>query len=296
MLWAVAIFWGTGFVASKYVMDVGITALEFMAARFLTAAVLINIIFFKRVLKLNKQVIVAGGILGVLLFIAFWLQLVGLSMTTPAICGFVTSTCVVMVPFFDYYIYKKKIDWFEGFGAIFMIVGLGFIMLTDKLTINIGTLPSLLGAVCYAIHICYTGISARKNDTVSLTIVMFDVVAVLALIFAFGTDISQGRTPSITPNIIFWFLYNGVICTFLGFLGQTVAQEHVNSTKAAIIMSTEAVFSLIFSILLYKEIVTPKIVVGCTFIFIAMTLSQIKPKFLTDILNKIKLSSKREEA
>ena len=54
----------------------------------------------------------------------------------------------------------------------------------------------------------------------------------------------------------------GVFSTTLAFLVQTICQKRVDGIKTAIILSTEAVFGTLFSIILLHEVVTGRMIIG----------------------------------
>ncbi|MPN23768.1 hypothetical protein SDC9_171161 [bioreactor metagenome] len=75
-------------------------------------------------------------------------------------------------------------------------------------------------------------------------------------------------------------LYLGVFSTTIAFLLQTICQKMVDGTKTAIILSTEAVFGTIFSVLILKEIVTLKMLIGIAIIFTSIIMAETKLSFI----------------
>ena len=97
-LLAVALVWGSGFVASKSALD-SMTPMMLMALRFSVAALLSGIIFRKNLKHLSKETIKAGCIIGFFLFSAFAAQMIGLQYILAGKQAFLTATNVIMVPF-----------------------------------------------------------------------------------------------------------------------------------------------------------------------------------------------------
>ena len=64
------------------------------------------------------------------------------------------------------------------------------------------------------------------------------------------------------------------------FLIQTVRQKMVTETKAAIILSTESFFGTILSVIIFKELITLKLILGCLLIFLAIIVSETKLAFI----------------
>ena len=71
-------------------------------------------------------------------------------------------------------------------------------------------------------------------------------------------------------------LYLGLVSTTVTYHLQTVSQRYVDETKAAIILSMEAVFGTIFSILLLHENVTAKMIAGSALILGAVLVSELR--------------------
>ncbi|WP_432409410.1 EamA family transporter [Wukongibacter sp. M2B1] len=73
-------------------------------------------------------------------------------------------------------------------------------------------------------------------------------------------------------------LYLAVFGTCIAYFLQTVAQKNTLSTHAAIILSMEAVFGSIFSIVLLKEAFTIKMAAGCLSILASILITELKGK------------------
>lgn len=271
-----AIIWGTGFPVSAIALDY-FTPYQILAGRFVMGAVLLGVVFYKKILNLSKTVLLKGSLLGVFLYGAFAFQTVGLQFTTPSNNAFLTAVNVLIVPFIAFVLYRRKVSSFELFGAFLAMAGIALLSLNGTLTINPGDVLSLMCAVFFAFHIFYTGQFVRKEDAVALTLVQMTVAAVIAWI-VIGV---KGETAlPITTTSAASLLYLGVFSTTLAFLLQTVAQKHVSETKAAILLSMESLWGMIFSIIMLREIVTGQMIIGAALILLAILLAETKPSFL----------------
>ena len=272
-----AIIWGTGFPVSAIALDY-FSPYQILAGRFLIGAVLLSVVFHKKIGSLSKTVLVKGSLLGLFLYSAFALQTVGLQFTTPSNNAFLTAVNVLIVPFIALVLYQRKVSPFEVAGAFLAMVGIAFLSLNGSFSMNLGDTLSLLCAVFFAFHIFYTGQFVRKEDAIALTLVQMVVAAGIAwgVVSVKGEAILPITTTS-APSL----LYLGIFSTTLAFLLQTVAQKHVTETKAAILLSMESLWGMIFSIILLKEIVTMPMIIGATLIFIAILLAETKLSFLS---------------
>lgn len=273
-----AIIWGTGFIGTQLALNGGFTPIQILTIRFFIAALLLNIIFFKQVKKyIDNKSIKAGIILGIFLFIAFELQTIGLVYTTPSKNAFITAANVVIVPFIGYLIYRRKIDKWGLISSIVAIIGIGILSLEKDFSINLGDFLTLLGAIGFAFHIFYTSEFAKKYNPLVLTAIQFSVAFILSFVVQVMTS---EVNISVEPIAYLGVIYLGIFSTTIGFLLQTICQKRVSETKTAIILSTESLFGTIFSVIIFKEEVTVKLVMGCLLIFLAIIVSETKLSFL----------------
>ena len=149
-----AIIWGSGFVGSAVALE-HYTPYQILAGRFLIGALLLSVVFFKRLKNISKSAIVKGVVLGAILYIAFIFQTVGLQYTTASKNAFLTAVNVVVVPFIGFVLYKRKLDWFELMGAVLAVVGIALLSLQLNGEVNIGDFLTLICAFAFAFHIFY---------------------------------------------------------------------------------------------------------------------------------------------
>ena len=276
MLCITAIIWGSGFVVSSIALE-HYTPYQVLAGRFLIGFLVLVIIFYKKLKQLNKGIIIKGLVLGFFLYLAFVLQTVGLQYTTPSKNAFLTAVNVVIVPFIAYFAYKRKIDKFELTGAILAIIGIGFLSLQFSTDINVGDILTLACAVAFAYQIFYTAKYVKDEDPITLTIVQMFFAAV----FAWAIVVFKGETSfSYEMEAVSSIVYLAIFSTTLAYLLQTIAQKFTNETKAAIILSTESFWGMLFSVILLSEVLTTRMVIGAILILLAIMISETKLSFL----------------
>ncbi|MGO1368852.1 MAG: DMT family transporter [Senegalia sp. (in: firmicutes)] len=273
----VAIIWGSGFVVVKNGLD-ELTPLFMNSMRFIIASILMSIVFFKKFKKINKSDIIAGAIVGFFLFSAFAAQTVGLQFTTASKQAFLTATNVVMVPFLFWFISKRKPHNLEILATFITLIGIAFLTLERGVSLNGGDLLTLLCALLFAAHITSIGHFSKKHDPIVLTILQLIFAAIFSIIIAI---LFEPINLEISGQGWFTVLYLGGVSTLIAFLIQTVAQKYTTSTHAAIILSLEAVFGTLFSILLLGELFTIKMVIGSVIIFIGIITAETKWQFLS---------------
>ena len=270
-----ALMWGSGFIG----MNIGLeylTVLQIMAGRFTLATIILCIVFRKKLQLINKAVLWKGAVLGTILFIAFVIQTYGLLYTSPAKNAFLTALNVIFVPVLAYVIYKRRFDRFEIFAALVAIIGIGFLSLQGSLTMNIGDILSIACALAFAFDIFYTNVFVKTEDALALTIVQFMTASLLSLVTA-------GFLGELTTNVptegIYAIIYLAIFCTVIAYVCQNIGMQYANPTKSAIILSTEALFGTILSVIILHELLTGRMIVGCVLIFTAIIIAEVKPTF-----------------
>ena len=281
LLFLVAIVWGTGFVATHIALETGITPYYMMGLRFSIAAAIVFAIFYKRILKNLKSHSKPGVVLGIFLFVAFAFQTIGLQYTTPSKNAFITAVNVVMAPFIYWVLLKKTIDKYTLIGAFLAIVGIGYLTLDGGVgNVNLGDALTLVCAFFFALHIVFIGFYAKDHDFDPITLVFLQFFVATLLSWASTFIFEDFSYTSITRDGAWAILYLGLFSTLLAFFTQNIAQKYVDQTKTAIILSTEAVFGTLASIIIINEAITSNMVIGSIIVFIAIIIVETKLTFL----------------
>lgn len=275
MLLLVAALWGAGFAAQRAAME-SMGPFTFNAARYAIGAVLVAcllLIVRKAGPRFGGRTLLAGALLGVVMFAAAGLQQVGLVTTTASRAGFLTGLYVLLVPVIGFGFGQRLVAG-HLLGAVLAVAGLW--MLSGDLSGGFvrGDLLILACAVMWAAHVVLVSLFAPRADALALAVTQFAVVALLSSAVALAGEaptlaqLSSGATP---------ILYSGIFVIALAFTLQIFAQRHAPATHAAVLMSLEAVFGAVFGVLLLAERLTPAEQVGCGLMFAGMLLSQLWP-------------------
>ncbi|MDI6218891.1 DMT family transporter [Clostridioides difficile] len=288
----IAIIWGSGFVATQFALDGRLTPLQIITLRFFLAAIIMNLLFFKQIrANMGKKLLKAGGILGIFLFLAFTVQTIGLMYTTPSKNAFITAANVVIVPFIGFILYRRKLDKIGIISSLVALIGIGILSLEADFSINFGDFLTLICSFGFAFHIFFTSEFAKDNNPMALTAIQFTVAFLMSVVVQ--TFAGQLKMEAELSGYM-GTMYLAVFSTTIGFLFQTICQKRVDGTRTAIILSTEAVFGTIFSIIILKELITAKLVIGSILIFVAIITAETKLSFLKS--KKVKLKDSEESS
>ena len=272
------LIWGSSFIIMKDALD-DITTYYLLAIRFTGAFVLLGIVFWKKWKHINKEVIIAGLIMGTALIAAYAFQTFGLMDTTPGKNAFLTAGYCILVPFLFWGVAGTRPDKFNVIAAVLCIVGIGLVALDDNLSVGRGDLLTLVCCVFYALHIVVSAKFTRTMDVMLLTIGQFFFAAMWSWVLAFLFEPPLAVAEMSTE---IWMVL-GYLCVFAtaGALGlQTFGLKYTSPSAGALILSLESVFGVIFSIMVGAEEVTARLLIGFAVIFFAIVVSETKLEFL----------------
>lgn len=274
LLLITAIFWGMGYIGTDILVDEGMSSISIIGMRFLIASILLIIIFFKK-LKFDKVSLIGSFIIGLVLFLSFLAQTLGMENTTTTKVSFITGSNVVFVPLIMFVLYRKKIEIKHLISVLLTIIGLAF--LTGGMTdFNYGDFLTFICAFFFGLHIVLINHYSKKIDIYMLAIGQMFVVSLLSFIIApfFHTNIIYE-----TQNINFIvLLLVGIIPSALCFLLQNIGLKYTDPGKGSIILATESLWGGIFAISFLGEPLNLSIVIGGIILFTAVLVDEIKGK------------------
>ncbi|MCG2762442.1 MAG: DMT family transporter [Candidatus Atribacteria bacterium] len=268
----IVIIWGSTFALIKGVIN-SITPYTFLTYRFLLAALILILIFWKRMKEINIMILKKGSLIGVFLFLGYALQTVGLKYTTATKAGFITGFSVVLVPIISHLFIKEKVSRNSVIGVILAFIGLWFLNYNSSFSFNLGDFLVLLCAFSFAIHIISVGLFSKKLDYVLLAITQITVVFVLSLLMALIFE-RPAIHLSYSSDIWWSIVITGIFATALAFYMQNRFQRYSTATKTAIIFSGEPIFAAMFAYFLLGEKVGVIAWAGGLLIIFGMTISQ----------------------
>ena len=270
------VLWGSGFVAVKDSVA-SVPPVTLIALRFAFAALLLSLLFIKRLAAVDKGCIWRGAVIGFFLFAAYVAQTVGITDTTPGKNAFLTAVYVVIVPFMCWITEKRRPDRYNMIAAFMCLAGIGLVSLRGDFSVGKGDLLTIACGFLFACHIAAVARLAKRQDPVVITIIQFFFAALFSFAAAALTeDIAAPVPAGAWPGVI----YLTVFCTAAALLLQNVGQKYLEPSSASVIMSLEAVFGVAFSLLFGYETPEARIYIGFAVIFAALMISETKLAFL----------------
>lgn len=266
LLVIVTLVWGTTFVVTKDTLAVIPPAL-LLALRFTLALGLMSWI------KFDRNAIKPALILGVLSFVGFAFQTIGIDLSSASNAAFITGLSVVFTPLIARVFWRHQLHRIVYVAALLALVGLVIMTLRDGFAaVSIGDVLVLITAVTYAVYIVYLGEIANEYKVSSIAMMQYLPMALLSWLWA-APDV--GRVAAMPLSAWLAILYLAAIATVAVTFLQIIGQRVVSASAAAVVYTLEPVSAGVFAyVFLGEELGTLGWVGGAIMVF-AMLLTQV---------------------
>ena len=266
-----AILWGSTFTIGKFALE-SFSPSFVIALRFLIAAAALAAVAYPQRKQLDKQYWLHGFWMGLTLFISYMFQVCGLALdTSPGKSAFLSTTYSVLVPFL-YWVVTKKRPKIHHIVCVFLcLFGVGILSLSGGWGMSAGDILTVLSGVPCAVNIVISSIVCKDRNVLLLTTIELWVVTIFAWIFVFA----GGTFPTEFPlDAVGGIAYLGLLATALCLYMQSYGLKYAEPAIGGMLLSLESVFGVIFSVIIYHERITLRMLAGFAVIFIAILLSQ----------------------
>lgn len=280
LLLIVAAIWGATFPLVKNATDLtagGVPTYWFLAARFTLATLILAPLLWRRRARLKPATWAAGALLGLLLFLGYAFQTIGMGFTTSSKAGFITGLGVVLVPGIAFVWLKIRPKPLVLLGVGLALVGLGFLSLDGMSALSWGDFLVLLGAVAFALHMVGISRFGETHDTTLLATIQIATAALLSWGMHLGTESRPTQVDwwGGAGNVIVAVLICGLLATALAFLLMNVLQPFTTPAHASLIYTTEPIWGAVFSFLLLGERLTMTGYLGALLIVGGMVVAEL---------------------
>ena len=281
LLFLATLAWGTSFVILKDTIE-QVPPMFVIAIRFLFAGVIMALVFFKKLKVADKYSIVSGVLVGLTVAGAYIAQTYGLTMTTPGKNAFITSSYCVMCPFLAWLIIKQKPKAKNIISALLCILGIGLIALSGEKASSSSTLLgdalTLVSAVFFAVQIVFIDKFQSKGAR-SIVLLIFEFLTA-GIIFAIVTLVFEMPVWTIEKYALngqelLKIGYLALSCTLFAQSAQLIGQKYTTANQSALILSLEAVFGMLFSVIMGVEKLSLTLGIGFFIVFISILISEL---------------------
>jgi drug/metabolite transporter (DMT)-like permease len=215
----------------------------FVGLRFTTAALLCMLLFRRLLLDLTLHEVRAGACVGVAIFLGYTLQTVGLGSISSSQSAFITAMYVPVVPFLQWFFFRKPPHLMVWLGVLFAFCGL--VLLTGPqaithLRLQFGEVMTLVSTIAIAMEVVLISrFASPAINSFRVAIVQLFVAGLLA----FAAMPVMGEH---VPAFAWWWAVPALGLGVMSAVIQLVmnwAQKTVSPTRATLIYAGEPVWA-----------------------------------------------------
>ena len=244
------LIWGSTFPLVKNALSYS-SPFVFLTLRFGLASLAIWLFFSKKISFKDKDILKAGAIIGIFLFLGFAFQTMGLKTTAASKSAFITGLFVILVPPLSFVTLKEKPTIFSLVGLILAVCGLWLMTRPKGSELNFGDLLTFFCAVSFSLQVILVQIYTKRFDFITLTFIQILVTALLSIP---SMLIFEKAKMAYHPNLILALFICAIFATAVAIFIQNRMQKETTAVKASLIYALEPVFAAIFSFLLLGEV------------------------------------------
>jgi drug/metabolite transporter (DMT)-like permease len=247
--------WGSTFPISKDLLT-RLPVADYLALRFLVAAAVVGLARPTALRRIDRRVLRLGVALGLCYSIGQALQFSGLPHTAATVSAFVVSMYVVITPLFAAVLLRTPPKPSTLVATGLATVGVAAMSLSGW-SLGFGEALTLASAALYALHILGLSRWSTARTAFQLTFVQLLTIGVSCLAWSAPDGVQlPGRAD--LPG----FLYLSVVAGAGAMLVQTWAQSRVASAPAAVVMVLEPVWAAFFGVVLWREPLDARTLLG----------------------------------
>jgi drug/metabolite transporter (DMT)-like permease len=260
----------------------------FVGTRFITAG-LISALIFARILRgITGKEIAAGAAIGVMIFLGYGLQTVGLQTINSSTSAFITALYVPLVPILQWIVFKKPPRLLTWIGVALAFTGL--MLLADPgsatFAFGAGEVATIVSTLPIAAEIILIGWFAGKVNLGRVTVVQLLVAGLLGFL---AMPVVGEQLPAFSWVWVAAAVALGAASCLIQ-LTMNWAQKSVSPTRATIIYAAEPVWAAIIG-RIAGERLPPIAIAGAVFIVAGALVSELNPRKRVDIAAARELSN-----
>lgn len=274
--------WGLTFIATKVLINHGLTPQEIFFYRFLIAYIGIWAISPKRLFttSLKDELwLAAGGIFGGSLY--FFTENTALGITQASNVSFIICTAPLLTTILSLLFYHKSEKATKGLvgGSLLALVGVGLVVFNGSVVLKlspVGDLLTLLAALSWAFYSLVIKRMTGHYPTVFITrkIFFYGVLTILPafLLQPLRPDFGMLLQPVVLSNLLFLAVLASLVCYVLW----NVVLKQLGTVKASNYIYLNPLVTMVASVIILHEQITWITLMGAACIILGVYLAEKK--------------------
>ena len=267
---------GTSFLFSKELLQT-MGPLSILGWRFISAFIILALIFHKKLFACSKKSLFGGVVLGILYTVCMVLEMFGLKTVDTGTSALIENMAIVLVPIFVGILTKSFPKKKTLFCAALAIIGVAFLSFSQGASGSggIGIVLTILAAVCYAFCIMATEKVSRDADPLTVGMIQLGVMGVLSFLVSLPVE---GFSPPGGTREWLLLLFLIFLCSCFGFAFQPLGQKYLPAETAAILTVVNPFTASILGFVVAKEGINATKIAGYAFILLALIIYNLNIK------------------
>ena len=282
LLLLVALIWASAFVAQSLAMR-SLGSLMFTGLRFALGALVVAPFAWRewRLLRTRHRqprprdlAHIAG--LGALLFLGAAMQQAGMRTTSVTNTGLLSALYIPLVPVLGWLALRQAPHWTTWVAAAGCVGGSWLLTGGGSLSgLRTGDGWVIASSLPWAAHVMLVGRAAnRLHGALLVACGQFLTCGVLAL--GLGAAVEPFTAQGVL-HALGAIAYTGVLSVALAFTLQVVAMRHAHPADAAVVLSSETLFTAVFGAVFMGDRIGATGVAGCALILACVLMVQLQP-------------------
>jgi drug/metabolite transporter (DMT)-like permease len=269
----VTLVWGGTFLVTQAALEDG-GPFGLLLLRFALGAAVLFLAFYGRMGGTTRAEIGAAAAIGVVIFVSYATQTMGLQLIPSSRSAFITALYVPVVPILQLVMLGAPPRPSAWAGIQISFIGLVVLASTSGIDIRLGVGDWLtIGtAITAALQIVLISRWAPTMDPIRLACLQFAAVAILALV---AMPIAGEPLPHFTGGYLLAVAALGILGTAFALGAMNWAQQTVSATRATIIYALEPVWAGIFGAVV-GEVMTGRTLAGSSLIICGVLVSTVR--------------------
>lgn len=276
------IIWGTTFISTKILLT-DFQPVEILFFRFVMGFAVLTALCPKRLKTADKKqelTFILAGLCGICLY--YLLENIALTYTLASNVGVIISVSPFFTAILAHLFIKQEEKLRPRFFAGFIVAMLGIFLISfngQELALN--PLGDLLAVSAAAVWACYA-ILTKKISSFGYSVIVstrrtffYGILFMLPTLFIFDFKLDLARFAD--PVCLFNILYLGLGASALCFVTWNLAVKELGAIKTSAYIYMMPVITVITSIIILHEQVTPLAAVGMVLTLVGLVLSEYKP-------------------
>ncbi len=267
MLFIAAIFWGLGFIGTRWTFEAFDPLWAHAIRFFISGGIVLPLIIINRKRLHYKEAFIASLFLGGGLI----LQTYGLNLTTVAKSGFLTTFYVIFTPIILGVVNKVRYPLIFWFSVFLAMVGMAMLCELSIHHLNLGDWLTILCALIFSFHIIYVDKKAKQVDPFLFNALQCLYMGLWGGAVAF---IGEGvpAPVEVTSQLVWGFVIVSIFSALIAFTIQVKAQKTIPPHVVGVTFLLESPFAAIFGYWFFNEKLSLLSISGAIVVFLALCL------------------------